>query len=232
MGKSKQKSTTAPSYAWTFPGQTEALGDLWGQSQAALPYAASQAQATQRLAQQGVNQQLSPALNQQSLNALGSVMNANYAPQVNVPSGVNPQLGAYQRSVQQNFQNNIMPGINASTMGSGQALGTSRGQIAGQQAALQANQQVADMAANLYGQDMDRMLASQQANQGAWLQNQQIRSQAANMGLTAQQAAMQMAPDVAGMGMKPYEQMAQILGSPTAVSVGGGGTSKGKSFGI
>ena len=59
-----------------------------------------------------------------------------------------------------------------------------------------------------------------------------MRSQAANMALTGQQAAMQMAPDVAGMGMKPYEQMAQIVGSPTAISVGGGGSSKGKSFGL
>ena len=215
MGKSKQKSSTAPSYAWTFPGQTQALQGLWGQASAALPYAAGQAQATQRLAQQGINQQLNPAVTGQALGTLGDVMNYQ------MPTGVNPALGAYQREVQQNFQNQIMPGIQTGTMGAGQALGSSRGQIAGQQAALQANQQVADMASKLYGEDMNRLL-----------QNQQIRSQAANMALTGQQGAMQIAPDVATMGMAPYQQMAQIVGSPTAISVGGGGSSKGKSFSL
>lgn len=215
MGKSKQKSTTAPSYAWTFPGQTEALQGLWGQASAALPYAAGQAQATQQLAQQGINQQLNPAVTGQALGTLGDVMNYQ------MPTGVNPALGAYQREVQQNFQNQIMPGIQTGTMGAGQALGSSRGQIAGQQAALQANQQVADMASKLYGEDMNRLL-----------QNQQIRSQAANMALTGQQGAMQIAPDVATMGMAPYQQMAQIVGSPTALSIGGGGSSKGKSFSL
>ena len=144
---------------------------------------------------------LDPNVSQASYQALGSVMQP----------GINPALGAYQREVSQNFQNQIMPQITTQGVGAGQ-LGSSRGQIAAQQAGLQANQQVADMAAKLYGEDMNR------------------RIQAAQVGLGAQTSAMGQAPQLAGISQQPYINQAQILGtSPVALSVGGGGGSSGKS---
>ncbi len=110
----------------------------------------------QNLGNQAVGSQLDPRVSQASFQALQSTMQP----------GVNPALGAYQRDVQQNFQNTIMPGINAQSAAAGQ-LGSSRGQIAGQQAGLQANQQVADMAAKLYGEDMNRRIQAAQVGLGS-----------------------------------------------------------------
>jgi hypothetical protein len=201
MGKSKTTSTTAPSYAWTYAPQASALQGLYSQSQNALSGATQQANYMQNLGNQAVGSQLDPRVSQASFQALQSTMQP----------GVNPALGAYQRDVQQNFQNTIMPGINAQSAAAGQ-LGSSRGQIAGQQAGLQANQQVADMAAKLYGEDMNR------------------RIQAAQVGLGSQTAALGQLPQLAGISQQPYINQAQILGtSPLALSVGGGGGSSGKS---
>jgi hypothetical protein len=269
MGKSKTKSTTAPSYAWTYAPQASALQGLYSQSQNALSGATQQANYMQNLGNQAVGSQLDPNVSGQAFNTLSTVaQNAAYNPAntqlasmgtmggYNPAAGqlnrfqqgqVDPALGAYQRQVQQNFQNNIMPGINMQSAAAGQ-LGSSRGQIAGQQVGLQANQQVADMAAKLYGENANRALQAAQTsgqlyNQsmanaiqaaqsrgGLYNQGQQAALQAAQIGLGSQTAALGQLPQLAGISQQPYINQAQILGtSPLALSVGGGGGSSGKS---
>ena len=106
--------------------------------------------------------------------------------------GINPQLQAYQGEVQRNFERNIMPAISSNAQGFGQ-LGGSRQGVAEGIAAGDANQQVTDMAANLYNQDQNRTMQ-----------------------------AMSMAPGLAnfGMGLPWYamNQQAGLLGSPTVLS--------------
>jgi hypothetical protein len=189
----------------------------------------------QNLGNQAVGSQLDPSVTGQAFNTLGNVaQNAAYNPamaQLNrfQQSGIDPALGAYQRQVQQNFQNNIMPGINTQSAAAGQ-LGSSRGQIAGQQAGLQANQQVADMAAKLYGENANRALQAAQTSGQLYNQGQQAALQAAQIGLGSQTAALGQLPQLAGISQQPYINQAQILGtSPLALSVGGGGGSSGKS---
>lgn len=132
MGSSKSKSTTNPTVQAPWGPQAGALEGLYGQANTAL------------------GQLTGGPLQGQAQQTFMNLMNP----------GVNPQLQAYQNQVNRNFTTQTMPTINAATQGAGQALGTSRGAIAGQEAGLQANQQVADMAANLYGQDMNRALAA------------------------------------------------------------------------
>ena len=189
----------------------------------------------QNLGNQAAQSQLDPSVTGQAYNTLSAVaQNAAYNPataQLNrfQQGRVDPALGAYQRQVQQNFQNTIMPGINAQSVGAGQ-LGSSRGQIAGQQAGLQANQQVADMAAKLYGENANRALQAAQTTGQLYNQGQQAALQAAQIGLGSQTAALGQLPQLAGISQQPYINQAQILGtSPVALSVGGGGGSRGKS---
>ena len=115
--------------------------------------------------------------------------------------GINPQLEAYQRQVQQNLQDNILPTIQGSAGMAGQMGGSRQG--VGEGLALgRGNQQIVDMAANLYNQDMNRTMQS-----------------------------IQMAPGLAQMGMGiPWyaaQQYAGLLGSPTVL----GGASSSSSFG-
>lgn len=115
--------------------------------------------------------------------------------------GINPQLEAYQRQVQQNLTDNILPTIQGSAGMAGQ-MGGSRQGIGEGLALGRGNQQIVDMAANLYNQDMNRTMQS-----------------------------IQMAPGLANMGMNiPWygaQQYAGLLGAPTTL----GGASGSSSFG-
>mgnify|MGYP001557683350 FL=1 len=115
--------------------------------------------------------------------------------------GMNPQLQAYQGDVQRNLERNMLPAIQSNAAGFGQ-MGGSRHGIAQGLALSDANQQVTDMASNLYNDDMNRMMG-----------------------------AMALAPGLAnfGMGIPWYalNQYAGLLGSPTALSGGGEASSSG-----
>jgi len=117
--------------------------------------------------------------------------------------GVNPQLDAYAGEVQRNFDRNIMPGIQSSAAGFGQ-LGGSRQGVAEGIAAGDANQQMTDMASNLYNADMNRMTQ-----------------------------AMTMAPQLGafGQGIPWYgvNQYAGILGDPTVLQGAAGSEAEGSS---
>lgn len=106
--------------------------------------------------------------------------------------GVNPQLEAYQRQVQQNLTDNLLPNIQGTAGMAGQQGGSRQG-VAQGLALSRGNQQITDMSANLYNQDMNRMMQS-----------------------------MQMAPGLANFGMSiPWygaNQYAGLLGSPTVLS--------------
>jgi len=101
--------------------------------------------------------------------------------------GVNAQLQAYQNQVMQNFNENIMPAIGDNASMAGGFGGTRQG-VAQGVAGRGANQQMTDMASNLYNQDMNRML------QG-----------------------IQMAPQVSNQNMDSYGRYANMLGSPTVL---------------
>ena len=109
--------------------------------------------------------------------------------------GMNPQLQAYQGDVQRNLERNMLPAIQSNATGFGQ-MGGSRHGIAQGLALSDANQQVTDMASNLYNDDMNRMMG-----------------------------AMALAPGLAnfGMGIPWYalNQYAGLVVSPTALSGGG-----------
>jgi hypothetical protein len=131
----------------------------------------------------------------QARGALGNLLNP----------GVNPQLAAYAGDVQRNFQRNVLPTIQGQAAGFGQ-LGGGRQGIAEGLAASDANQQVTDMAANLYNQDMNRM-----------------------------SQAMQFAPMLGAFGMNiPWyglQQYAGILGRPTVMQGAAGSESSSSNFG-
>ena len=118
--------------------------------------------------------------------------------------GMNPQLQAYQGDVQRNLERNMLPAIQSNAAGFGQ-MGGSRHGIAQGLALSDANQQVTDMASNLYNDDMNRMMS-----------------------------AMALAPGLAnfGMGIPWYalNQYAGLLGSPTALSGGGASSGEGSNF--
>jgi len=110
--------------------------------------------------------------------------------------GVNPQLQAYQGDVQRNLTRNMLPSIQGAAGMAGQ-LGGARQGIAEGLAISDANQQVTDMASNLYTGDMNRMMA-----------------------------AMGQAPALANLGLGlPWfgaQQFAGLLGRPTVLGGGGG----------
>jgi len=116
--------------------------------------------------------------------------------------GISPQLEAYQRQVQNNLQDSLLPAIQGGAGMAGQ-MGGSRQGVAEGLALARGNQQVTDMAANLYNDDMNRMMG-----------------------------AMNMAPGLGQFGMSiPWyamNQYAGILGQPTTLG-GGGATSGGGS---
>jgi len=119
--------------------------------------------------------------------------------------GMNPQMQAYQDEVQRNLERNILPGVGQDAMGVGQ-YGSARHGIQTGLAASDANRQITDMAANLYGQDRDRM-------------NQ----------------AMAMAPGLANMGMGiPWyaqNQYAGLLGAPSILGGAAGSQATGSGGG-
>jgi len=73
--------------------------------------------------------------------------------------GVNPQLAAYQTDVQNNLERNLLPAIQSGSIATNQ-LGGSRQQLGAAQAVADSNQQITDMASDLYGQDQNRVLGA------------------------------------------------------------------------
>ena len=110
--------------------------------------------------------------------------------------GVNPQLAAYSQAVQRNLTDNLLPTIGSSAAGFGQYGGARQG-VAEGVALERANEDITNMAANLYSQDRDRMLQT-----------------------------MGMLPSLGAFGMSvPWfniNQYAGLLGSPTVLAGGGG----------
>ena len=100
-------------------------------------------------------------------------------------------------------------------------LGGSRGGIGAGQAALGAQRNIQDFGAQLYNQDMNRMLQAAQTGAGMYGQGQ-------SAGLTA----AGMLPGLATAGHLPFLNQAQILGSPITLTSGGGSQSKGKSWSL
>lgn len=167
-----------PAIVW--PGQAPYLENLYQQAQAFLPQAMQQGS---QLFEQGMG-----------------VLNTLFQPQQN------PYLGVYANEVQNNLQRNILPAIANAGVQANQ-LGGSRQGIAQGLAASEANQQITDMAARLYSDDMNRMLA-----------------------------AAQQLPAMLGLPWYGLSQMAGILGRPTVLDQGGysesssAGSSMGQDF--
>jgi len=113
--------------------------------------------------------------------------------------GVNPQLDAYSGGVQRNLERNLLPSIQSDAVKFGQ-MGSSRQGVAQGLALSDSNQQITNMASNLYNDDMNRM-----------------------------GQAMQFSPQLAnfGMGIPWYalQQQKGILGDPTVLDGGGSSTS-------
>lgn len=80
--------------------------------------------------------------------------------------GISPYLGAYQNQVQQNLVRNLLPSIQSEAINAGQ-LGGGRQGVAQGLAVSDANQQISDMAAQLYNADQDRRLNAVNALPGA-----------------------------------------------------------------
>lgn len=119
--------------------------------------------------------------------------------------GVNPQLQAYSGEVQRNLERNLLPSIGSEAQGFGQ-MGGSRQGVAEGLALSDSNQQITDMASNLYNADMNRM-----------------------------GAAMSMAPSLGTFGQQiPWYNMNQysgILGDPTQMQGAAGSSSSSSSSG-
>ena len=117
--------------------------------------------------------------------------------------GVNPQLQAYSGDVQRNLDRNLLPSIQGTAQMQGQG-GSSRQGIAEGLAISDSNQQITDMASNLYNADMNRM-----------------------------GQAMSMAPSLGTFGQQiPWYNMNQysgLLGDPTVLGGASGSQSTGMS---
>ena len=179
-GSSEEMSqTTNPGFVWG--GQSPYLEQLYGMgSNLANNFGGYQqgAQNIYNTATQGFNQLMNP--------------------------GVNPQLQAYQGDVQRNLERNMLPAIQSNAAGFGQ-MGGSRHGIAQGLAMSDANQQVTDMASNLYNDDMNRLMG-----------------------------AMAFAPTLGNFGHSIHwyalNQYAGLLGSPTALRGGGSASSSGSDW--
>lgn len=117
--------------------------------------------------------------------------------------GANPLMEVYQRQMQQGLEQNILPTIRRQAA-SGNMLGSTRQGVAEGMATQEAAAQQSEFAANLYNQDMNRVLGA-----------------AGISGDVAQ----------AGLGVPWYglNQLAGILGPPTVL--GGGGFSSSQASG-
>jgi hypothetical protein len=118
--------------------------------------------------------------------------------------GINPQLQAYSGEVQRNLERNLLPSIQGNAAGFGQ-MGGSRHGVAQGLALGDSNQQITNMASNLYNQDQNRTMQ-----------------------------AMAMAPGLANFGGQiPWyamNQYAGLLGDPTVLSGASGSSSSGSSW--
>jgi len=146
----------------------------------------------------GAEQQALPSA-QQAVGQMSPQLMAGWQGMMN--PGVNPQMQAYQGDIQRNLEQNLLPAIQSQSMMNNQ-LGGSRGNIGEGLAVSQANQQITDMGANLYNEDMNRMLM-----------------------------AMSGARDVAGFGFSPYQEQSKIIGRPTVLGESEG-SSKGFELGL
>jgi len=117
--------------------------------------------------------------------------------------GVNPQMQAYQGEVQRNLERNMLPAIQSQAGQFGQMGGARQG-VAEGLAVSGANQQVTDMAANLYNADRNRQV--------------QAMSQAPALGTFGQQVPWYAANQYAG-----------ILGDPTVLQGAAGSESSSSS---
>lgn len=199
---SSGSGSTDPASVWG--GQAPYLQDLYGQAQ-------QQFGNVNTAGAQGIYDQATAGFNQ--------LMNP----------GINPQLEAYQRQVQQNMERNILPTIQGQAGMYGQ-MGGSRQGVAQGLAMGDANQQITDMAANLYGQDMDRM--GQAMSQAPGLA--QFGESIPWFGLQ-QYSGLLGAPTVLGGGSR-YETESSGGGSSSTVSSGttasGGGGGGGANIGL
>jgi len=211
MSKSKEKSSTAPTSIWPTYGSN--FAKLQNQSQGALGQAAAAARPLFNTAMGGAMGVMNNPTGQIAGNqALSGIANASQV-------GANdPALQAYSRQVGQNFNENILPTISQGAFQSS-SLGGSRGQVGAAQAAAKAQQNIQDFAGQQYNNQMNRQL--QAANIGAGMFNQGQQNQLA--------AALGM-PGFLNIYQQPYMNQREILGSP--ITIGGGGSSKGKSFGL
>jgi hypothetical protein len=202
-GKSNAAAPTLPNNRFSeegssqssFTNQSQDPASVWGVQ---APYLQGLYGQGQQLAQNfGGYQQGAQGIYDTAVGGFNNLMNP----------GVSPQLEAYQRQVGQNLSDNILPQVAGSAGMAGQ-MGGSRQGVAEGLALSRGNQQITDMAANLYNQDMNRMAG-----------------------------AMQQAPGLAAMGMGiPWyalQQYAGLLGSPTVLSGGARSTSQasGSSYG-
>jgi hypothetical protein len=200
-GSSSQEQYTNPNNSWsnseqggsTWSSGTQNPDTVWGGQ---APYLQSLYGQGQNLAQNfGGYEQAAQGIYDTAVGGYNQMMNP----------GVNPQLEAYQRQVGQNLSDNILPQIQGSAGMAGQ-MGGSRQGVSEGLALARGNQQITDMAANLYNADMNRM-----------------------------GQAMQQAPGLAqfGMGIPWYamNQYAGLLGSPVTLGGGGQTSGGGSSFG-
>ena len=178
-------SVQNPDTVWG--GQAGYLTDLYSKAQAQSGAGGQNLQATQNMIGQGyggIEQLLNPQ--------------------------VNPMLGVYQEQLQRGMEQNILPAIRREAIGFGQSGGSRQG-VAEGLAAQEAGRMSRDFAAQVYGQDMDRMLGATQAIPGL---------------------------SQAGLGAPWYglNQYAGILGNPTVLGGGGSslsvGDASGSSFGL
>lgn len=160
-GKSKNKSkSTAQGQVWE--GQAPYLKDLYsGASGEGM----------------GLSEAAFNQMNPQMMESWGQLMN----PQMN------PQLQAYQGDVQRNLTDNLLPAIQGEA-GMHNQLGGSRQGIGEGLAVARSNQQISDMGANLYNEDMNRMMA-----------------------------AMGMGEQVGGFGMSRFQDLKGVLGNPAVL---------------
>lgn len=167
--QSTSYSEVAPSKVWG--PQAGYLQDLYGKAQTALGQAAPAQQAAAGLVNQGY-QGIEQLLNPQ----------------------VNPMLQVYQEQLQRGMEQNILPAIRREAQGFGQYGGSRQG-VAEGLAAQEAGRMSRDFAAQVYGEDMNRLLG-----------------------------ATSLIPTMAdaGMGVPWFglQQYAGILGQPTVLSGG------------
>ena len=225
FGGGKSSSTQNPATVWS--GQAPYLKNLYQGSQDAGQNLAGQqyAQGFQNPAMQAFMQQAGGGAQTDISGLQGIAQGGGQFAQMqdeNLYGAIQAGLGDINR----NFQQNIMPGINTGASQAGTSGGSRQG-IAQGLAAQGANRQAGDfvnqMRSQNFNQQMNRNIAQEQNQLGAYGQMGQFNQ----MQNQAQQGAMGLAPQVSNLGFASQfgnlQNQAQILGRPTVL--GGGGQS-------